>query len=125
MFACVQALLCRDVALGCELHACVSVSVSVSVSTLEREACVILQNVCVCETKILLVFLCAIRGTAHLELMCVLFFPPLKVANQWLGATAMWLAQGKIKKKYNISDERKALHECVERWTSAVGKKVF
>jgi microsomal prostaglandin-E synthase 2 len=66
------------------------------------------------------------RATASLELnVRTFFFFPLQVANQWLGATAMWLAQGKIKKKYNITDERKALHECVERWTSAVGKKVF
>jgi len=48
-----------------------------------------------------------------------------KMANQWIGATAMWLAQGKIKKKYNITDERKALHECVARWTSAVGAQDF
>ena len=48
-----------------------------------------------------------------------------KLANQWMGATAMWLAQGKIKKKYNITDERKALHDCIARWTNAVGNKDF
>lgn len=48
-----------------------------------------------------------------------------KLANQWLGATAMWLAQGKIKKKYGIEDERKALHACVAKWTDAVGPNDF
>lgn len=48
-----------------------------------------------------------------------------KVANQWIGATAMWLAQGKIKKKYNISDEREALATCIHKWVAALEQKDF
>jgi len=48
-----------------------------------------------------------------------------KLANRWIGATAMWLAQGKIKKKYNIDDEREALATCINQWVSALGQKDF
>lgn len=48
-----------------------------------------------------------------------------KWSNQWVGATAMWAAQGKIKKKYNITDERAALFAAIEDWTSEVGDKPF
>lgn len=48
-----------------------------------------------------------------------------KLSNQWVGATAMWAAQGKIKKKYNIADERTALFDALQRWTREVGEKPF
>lgn len=34
----------------------------------------------------------------------------------------MWAAQGKIKKKYNIDDEREALFSAIKDWTDALGK---
>lgn len=48
-----------------------------------------------------------------------------KAANQLAGSLAMWLANGKLKKKYNITDERKQLLDTVGRWTSAVGDGPF
>lgn len=48
-----------------------------------------------------------------------------KISNQWVGATAMWAAQGKIKKKYNITDERAALFAALKDWSSEVGDKPF
>ncbi|CAM9598355.1 unnamed protein product [Choristocarpus tenellus] len=43
-----------------------------------------------------------------------------KVANQLIGSTAMWAAQSKIKKKYNIVDEREALFVALKDWTDAL-----
>lgn len=48
-----------------------------------------------------------------------------KASNRVLGPVAMWAAQGKIKKKYNIDDERAALYGAVDHWVSAVGDKQF
>jgi len=48
-----------------------------------------------------------------------------KVGNQLAGSLAMWLANGKIKKKYNITDERKQLAETVQVWVDAVGEGPF
>lgn len=48
-----------------------------------------------------------------------------KWSNQWIGATAMWAAQGRLKKKYNISDERQALFEALESWSKEVGDHHF
>lgn len=42
--------------------------------------------------------------------------PKMKV----IGSTAMWAAQGKIKKKYNIEDEREALFSAIKDWTDAL-----
>lgn len=42
-----------------------------------------------------------------------------------LGAGFMSLANGKIKKKYGITDERKALKDCLAEWTAALGGKSF
>jgi len=53
------------------------------------------------------------------------FGPGTKVANQLAGSLAMWLANGKLKKKYNITDERKQLFETVGTWTAAVGDGPF
>lgn len=49
-----------------------------------------------------------------------------KVSNQLIGSFFMWLAQGKIKKKYSITDERAALHAGIEEWLAdGVGDKPF
>jgi len=48
-----------------------------------------------------------------------------KMANQFAGSVAMWLANGKLKKKYNITDERKQLAETVQVWLDAVGEGPF
>lgn len=40
--------------------------------------------------------------------------------EQVLGSTAMWAAQGKIKKKYGIEDEREALFTAIKDWTDAL-----
>jgi len=48
-----------------------------------------------------------------------------KVSNRMAGSLAMWLAQGKIKKKYGITDERAALRASLDRWTDAIGKSDF
>ncbi|CAM9383881.1 unnamed protein product [Chrysoparadoxa australica] len=44
---------------------------------------------------------------------------------QLLGSTAMWLAQGKLKKKYNITDEREALLEALATWKHELEGKPF
>jgi glutathione S-transferase len=41
------------------------------------------------------------------------------------GTAAMSLANGKIKKKYGIVDERKELLELLTVWTDALGNKPF
>lgn len=44
-------------------------------------------------------------------------FPPLQAAMiQWIGAFGMTMAHGAIKKKYNITDERKALIDKLTIW---------
>merc|ERR1712232_1427128 len=48
-----------------------------------------------------------------------------KAANRFAGSVAMWLANGKLKKKYNITDERGQLSEALSRWTSAIGDGPF
>ncbi|CAM9650126.1 unnamed protein product [Discosporangium mesarthrocarpum] len=45
-----------------------------------------------------------------------------KTSNQLIGSTAMWAAQGKIKKKYAIEDEREALFTALKDWTDALGR---
>lgn len=46
--------------------------------------------------------------------------PALRWAVQVVGPVAMLFSSGKIKKKYGIEDERKALKDALEEWTSAV-----
>ena len=41
------------------------------------------------------------------------------MANQLIGSLAMWLAQGKIKKKYGIDDERAELCTAIAHWLQA------
>jgi len=49
-----------------------------------------------------------------------------KWSNQFVGAFFMWLAQGKIKKKYGIDDERAAVIAGVEHWLhEGVGQATF
>eukprot|EP00285_Hemiselmis_virescens_P007022 CAMPEP_0173393482 /NCGR_PEP_ID=MMETSP1356-20130122/22132_1 /TAXON_ID=77927 ORGANISM="Hemiselmis virescens, Strain PCC157" /NCGR_SAMPLE_ID=MMETSP1356 /ASSEMBLY_ACC=CAM_ASM_000847 /LENGTH=314 /DNA_ID=CAMNT_0014351503 /DNA_START=223 /DNA_END=1167 /DNA_ORIENTATION=+ len=48
-----------------------------------------------------------------------------KMSNLMAGSLAMWLAQGKIKKKYAIEDEREALKECIGDWVKGLGEKSF
>ena len=45
--------------------------------------------------------------------------------NRVLGPVAMWAAQGKIKKKYGIDDEREALFSALDIWLDEVGTKQF
>eukprot|EP00968_Pinguiococcus_pyrenoidosus_P024014 scaffold4195_cov250-Pinguiococcus_pyrenoidosus.AAC.6 len=48
-----------------------------------------------------------------------------KVSNLALGSTAMWLAQGKLKKKYNIDNEREALFSAVRKFEAAIEGSTF
>ena len=48
-----------------------------------------------------------------------------RMTTRALGSVAMSFANGKIKKKYNIVDERKELQECLHEWTSELGSKHF
>lgn len=50
---------------------------------------------------------------------------PLRAATKSLGALAMSFANGKIKKKYGIVDEREELKTCLLVWTNAVARKSF
>lgn len=51
--------------------------------------------------------------------------PIARVGTRVAGAAAMSLANGKIKKKYNIVDERKELQGVLEEWITAVSDKQF
>lgn len=48
-----------------------------------------------------------------------------KLSNRYLGALAMVFAQGKIKKKYNIVDERAEMLGKLRQWSEAVGQQPF
>lgn len=50
---------------------------------------------------------------------------PTQIVTRSAGAVAMMLANGKIKKKYGIVDERKELKACLAEWTDALGGKTF
>jgi microsomal prostaglandin-E synthase 2 len=51
--------------------------------------------------------------------------PIMRVGTRIAGAAAMTLANGKIKKKHDIVDERKELDTLLLEWTGAVGDKPF
>jgi len=51
--------------------------------------------------------------------------PIVRIGTRMAGAGAMMLANGKIKKKYGIVDERAELEVVLQEWTSAVGSKDF
>ncbi|XP_072954080.1 uncharacterized protein [Typha angustifolia] len=44
---------------------------------------------------------------------------------KYAGAAAMYMVSKKLKKKYNITDERSALYEAAETWTKALDGKDF
>jgi len=48
-----------------------------------------------------------------------------KVVNCVVGPFFMWLAQGKIKKKYGIEDEQQALDDAIDTWMDFVGDKQY
>jgi microsomal prostaglandin-E synthase 2 len=48
-----------------------------------------------------------------------------RFGNRVLGPVAMFFANGKVKKKYNIIDERKELLGCVQEWKAALNGKNF
>mmetsp|Transcript_26549 Transcript_26549/g.26796 ORF Transcript_26549/g.26796 Transcript_26549/m.26796 type:complete len:274 (+) Transcript_26549:80-901(+) len=48
-----------------------------------------------------------------------------RFANRTLGPVAMYFANGKIKKKYGIVDERAELRVVLQEWTDALGEKPF
>ncbi|KAG8460570.1 hypothetical protein KFE25_011345 [Diacronema lutheri] len=48
-----------------------------------------------------------------------------KLANRYVGALAMVFAQGKIKKKYNIVDERAEMFAKLREWSVEVGDRRF
>ena len=51
--------------------------------------------------------------------------PIMRMMVRTAGPTAMFFANGKIKKKYNIVDERKELKEVLTEWTDALNGKKF
>lgn len=48
-----------------------------------------------------------------------------KHAVKYAGAAAMYMVSKKLKKKYNITDERAALYEAAETWTKALDGRDF
>lgn len=49
-----------------------------------------------------------------------------KASNQLVGSFAMWMAQGKIKKKYAIDDERAAAIGAINHWLQeGVGDQMY
>ena len=44
---------------------------------------------------------------------------------KYAGAAAMYMVSKKLKKKYNITDERAALYEAAETWTEALKGREF
>ncbi|KAI7749585.1 hypothetical protein M8C21_021887 [Ambrosia artemisiifolia] len=48
-----------------------------------------------------------------------------KYTVKYAGAAAMYFVSKKLKKKYNITDERKALYEAAETWVDALDGRDF
>lgn len=48
-----------------------------------------------------------------------------KYSVKYAGAAAMYFVSKKLKKKYNITDERKALYEAAETWVDALDGREF
>lgn len=44
---------------------------------------------------------------------------------RYAGAAAMYMVSKKLKKKYNITDERAALYDAVNAWTEALNGRDF
>jgi len=51
--------------------------------------------------------------------------PIMRFGTRVAGTAAMSLANGKIKKKYGIVDERAELEACLKEWTTAVGNQAY
>ena len=51
--------------------------------------------------------------------------PINRVGTRVAGTLAMTMANGKIKKKYGIVDERKELQLCLNDWVDALGDKQY
>ncbi|KAJ4848374.1 hypothetical protein Tsubulata_020441 [Turnera subulata] len=48
-----------------------------------------------------------------------------KITAKYVGAAAMYFVSKKLKKKYNITDERKALYDSAETWVQALNGRDF
>lgn len=48
-----------------------------------------------------------------------------KISVKFAGAAAMYFVSKKLKKKYNITDERAALYEAAETWVEALNGREF
>jgi microsomal prostaglandin-E synthase 2 len=48
-----------------------------------------------------------------------------KISVKYAGAAAMYFVSKKLKKKYNITDERAALYEAAETWVDALDGREF
>lgn len=48
-----------------------------------------------------------------------------KITVKYAGAAAMYFVSKKLKKKYNITDERAALYEAAETWVDALDGREF
>jgi len=48
-----------------------------------------------------------------------------KISVKYAGAAAMYFVSKKLKKKYNITDERAALYEAAETWVDALNGREF
>lgn len=48
-----------------------------------------------------------------------------KITGKYVGAAAMYFISKKLKKKYNIVDERAALYEAAETWLEALKGREF
>ncbi|CAA0841133.1 Glutathione S-transferase family protein [Striga hermonthica] len=48
-----------------------------------------------------------------------------KITAKYAGAAAMYFVSKKLKKKYNITDERAALYEAAEKWVEALNGRDF
>ncbi|KAJ1696902.1 hypothetical protein LUZ63_005414 [Rhynchospora breviuscula] len=48
-----------------------------------------------------------------------------KFAVKYMGAAAMYMVSKKLKKKYNITDERAALYDAANTWTEALNGRSF
>lgn len=44
---------------------------------------------------------------------------------KYAGAAIMYMVSKKLKKKYNITDERAALYDAVQTWTTALDGRDF
>lgn len=65
----------------------------------------------------------------HLHLLSILFLGNFgfaeKITVKYAGAAAMYFVSKKLKKKYNITDERAALYEAAETWVDALNGRDF